>query len=147
MPHLLSALHFLIGVERLPGRDVLPEPVCGHGLPATGSRPATSPQKRSNRARRGPGRIGCADRPGRRHLRNVARLRTIVAPCQGERRQDKAIEQGGDKDGTILEHYGDIEYKFGEKDKAVDYWIKARDKGNNSDLLDRKIRDKKWYEK
>lgn len=61
--------------------------------------------------------------------------------------ENKALTDGGEKDATIIEHYGDILFKLGDKDSAVEYWIKAKDKGTNSDLLERKIKDKKLYEK
>ncbi len=61
--------------------------------------------------------------------------------------ENKAIMNGGEKDPTILEHYGDIMFKTGDKDSAVEYWIKAKNRGEASDLLERKIKDKKLYEK
>lgn len=61
--------------------------------------------------------------------------------------ESKAIAHGGDRDATILEHEGDILFKLGETDSALDYWQKAKDAGDDSDLLEREIRDKKLYEK
>lgn len=61
--------------------------------------------------------------------------------------ENKAMADGGEKDATIVEHYGDILFKLGEKDSALEYWMKAKDKGANSDLLDRKIKDKMLYDK
>jgi len=61
--------------------------------------------------------------------------------------ESKAIEQDGNRDATILEHYGDILFKLGEKDSAVDYWMKAKQAGVGSELLDKKIKDKQLYEK
>jgi len=49
--------------------------------------------------------------------------------------------------GTILEHYGDVLFKLGEKDKAVDQWIKAKNAGDTSTVLEKKIADKVLYEK
>ena len=49
--------------------------------------------------------------------------------------------------GTILEHYGDVLFKLGEKDKAVDQWIKAKSAGDTSTMLEKKIADKALYEK
>ena len=60
--------------------------------------------------------------------------------------QDKAIKAGGDKSGTILEHYGDILFKLGKKDDAVGYWKKAKDLGTDSSTLDRKIAEQKYIE-
>jgi len=49
-------------------------------------------------------------------------------------------------DGTIVEHYGDVLYKLGEKDKAVSEWIKASKLGQTSELIQQKISDRKLYE-
>lgn len=60
---------------------------------------------------------------------------------------DKAISHGGDKSSTILEHMGDVLYKLGRTDEAIDYWKRAKAAGSDvSDLLDKKIADKKLYE-
>lgn len=59
---------------------------------------------------------------------------------------DKALANGGDKNGTILEHYGDVLFKLGSTDQALLYWIKAKEKGEASDSLNKKIADKKLYE-
>jgi len=59
----------------------------------------------------------------------------------------KAIKHGGDNDDVILEHYGDILFKLGEKDLSVQYWMKSKQGGNNSELLEKKIKDKQLYEK
>ncbi|WP_028981196.1 tetratricopeptide repeat protein [Sporocytophaga myxococcoides] len=48
--------------------------------------------------------------------------------------------------GTIYEHYGDVLYQLGEKDKALEYWQKAKVAGETSEFIDKKIRDKKIYE-
>jgi tetratricopeptide (TPR) repeat protein len=59
---------------------------------------------------------------------------------------DKAIENGGDKNAVILEHCGDILYKTGETEKALEYWQKAKNTGKGSVFLEKKINDKKLYE-
>ncbi|HXB11490.1 MAG TPA: tetratricopeptide repeat protein [Bacteroidia bacterium] len=61
--------------------------------------------------------------------------------------EEKALQNGGDKNSNILDHYGDILYKLGDKDRALDSWQKARDAGEKSELLERKIRDKQLYTK
>lgn len=54
---------------------------------------------------------------------------------------------GPDADGTLWEHMGDAEFKLGNKDKAVEYWQKAKEKGSDDpQKLDKKIREKKFYE-
>lgn len=59
---------------------------------------------------------------------------------------NKAIELGGGGDPDILEHLGDIMFKLGQIEKAVDNWKKAKEKGKGSDLLNKKINDRKLYE-
>ncbi|HTA84351.1 MAG TPA: tetratricopeptide repeat protein [Bacteroidia bacterium] len=61
--------------------------------------------------------------------------------------EDKSLAHGGEKDAAVLDHYGDIVYKLGDKDTALDYWQKAKSSGLNSDLLNRKIQDRKLYDK
>jgi len=56
---------------------------------------------------------------------------------------EKALSHGGDKDGTILEHYGDVLYKLGNTEKALEYWKKAKEKGGASQDIDKKIADKR----
>ena len=58
----------------------------------------------------------------------------------------KAIDNGGSKNDIILEHYGDILYKLGEKENAYQYWQKAKLMGDGSEFLQKKIGDKKLYE-
>ena len=41
--------------------------------------------------------------------------------------------------GTIIEHYGDVLYQTGEREKAVEQWKRAKAKGDASDQLDKKI--------
>lgn len=48
--------------------------------------------------------------------------------------------------GTILEHYGDVLYKLGETDLALQQWMKAKQAGESSDQIDKKIAQKKLYE-
>ena len=48
--------------------------------------------------------------------------------------------------GTILEHYGDVLFQLGEKDKALIQWKLAKQKGETSERLERKIAAGKLYE-
>lgn len=50
------------------------------------------------------------------------------------------------EDGTIVEHYGDVLFKLGEKEKAVEQWKRAKKLGQTSSLIDKKISDKEIYE-
>ncbi len=59
---------------------------------------------------------------------------------------EKAMKHGGDNNGTILEHYGDVLFKLNEISAAIEYWYKAKAAGDGSDLLDKKIADKKLIE-
>jgi tetratricopeptide (TPR) repeat protein len=59
---------------------------------------------------------------------------------------DKARQAGGDNNGTILEHYGDVLYKLGRTTEAVNYWQRAKTTGDYSDLLEKKLNEKKLYE-
>jgi len=36
-------------------------------------------------------------------------------------------------------------YKLGNESQAVEYWMKAKQKGPGSDQLDKKIADKKYH--
>ncbi len=59
---------------------------------------------------------------------------------------EKAINSSNTVIGEIYEHYGDILFKLGEIDNAVTQWKKAKEAGDVSDLIDKKITDKKLYE-
>jgi len=59
---------------------------------------------------------------------------------------EKAILNGGEKNPVILEHYGDILFKLNEKNKALEYWIKAKEAGKGSDFLEKKISEKTLFE-
>ncbi len=48
--------------------------------------------------------------------------------------------------GTILEHYGDVLFKMGKKEDALEQWKKAKIQGEVSELIDKKIADKNLYE-
>ena len=54
--------------------------------------------------------------------------------------------KGDDLSGTIVEHYGDILYKLGQVEKALEQWLRAREMDETSELLDRKIADRTLYE-
>lgn len=59
---------------------------------------------------------------------------------------EKAIENGGNSNAVILEHLGDVNAKLGNIDKALELWNKAKLAGETSELIDKKIADKKLYE-
>ena len=51
-----------------------------------------------------------------------------------------------DEDNHLLEHYGDILWFIGEKDQAVEQWNKALEVDPDNDVLQRKVKDKTYYE-
>lgn len=54
-------------------------------------------------------------------------------------------EKGEELGSEVLEHYGDVLYKTNEKEKALEYWIKAKEKGDSeSKTLDKKIETKTY---
>jgi Tfp pilus assembly protein PilF len=58
----------------------------------------------------------------------------------------KAIADEEAASGVILEHYGDVMWQLGDTDNALEYWLKAKEKGDGSDLLDQKIQEKRLIE-
>jgi Tfp pilus assembly protein PilF len=47
---------------------------------------------------------------------------------------------------TIADHLGDILYKLGKKEEALAEWERAKSLGDNRELLNKKIKEKKLYE-
>ncbi|GAA4214252.1 tetratricopeptide repeat protein [Pedobacter jeongneungensis] len=58
---------------------------------------------------------------------------------------EKALQNNSDKNGVYLERYGDILFMKGEKDQAVIQWQKAKEAGNGSEVLIKKINEKKYF--
>jgi predicted Zn-dependent protease len=58
---------------------------------------------------------------------------------------EKAISTG-EANATHFEHYGDILFKLGEVENAVTQWEKARGLTTNSEILNKKIVNRKIYE-
>jgi len=63
---------------------------------------------------------------------------------QAKKTIEKALQE--DVNGTIIEHYGDILYKLGDIDGAVKQWQRAKGMDETSELIDKKIADRKLYE-
>jgi tetratricopeptide (TPR) repeat protein len=59
---------------------------------------------------------------------------------------EKAKQNSSEVSGTVLEHFGDTLYKLGRINEAIEYWNKAKKTGDHSELLDKKIGDKKLYD-
>ncbi len=55
----------------------------------------------------------------------------------------KAMKNGGEKSGVIVEHYGDILFKLGEEAKALEQWKIALELGDHSEELSEKVESKK----
>jgi len=54
----------------------------------------------------------------------------------------RALVNGGNEEGVILEHYGDVLYALGEFSNAQIYWQRALEKGNDSAELREKLKRK-----
>ncbi len=59
---------------------------------------------------------------------------------------EKAVAASDPPSAAVMEHLGDVHYKLGRRGEALDFWKKARELGEGSGLLDKKIRDKTLYE-
>lgn len=60
---------------------------------------------------------------------------------------DKAIGPNEDRaSAVLLEHKGDILFKQGNTEQAIEFWMKAKDKTGASEHIDKKIKDKQFYE-
>ncbi|MDR1884025.1 MAG: tetratricopeptide repeat protein [Prevotella sp.] len=56
-------------------------------------------------------------------------------------------EKKEDISAEVFEHYGDVLYKTDKPEKALEYWIKAKEKGNSrSKTLEKKIETKTYIE-
>jgi len=59
----------------------------------------------------------------------------------------KAIDMAGTKvDATLYDHLGDVYYKLKDKDKAIQNWKLAKEKGAEDPKIDKKISEGKLYE-
>ncbi len=52
---------------------------------------------------------------------------------------ESALSKDNDKSAELVDHYGDILYMTGNKEKAVEQWKKAKEMGKESKILDEKI--------
>jgi len=59
---------------------------------------------------------------------------------------ESALEKDKTNSTELVDHYGDILYMSGEKEKAVEQWKKAKEMGKADDILDRKIQEEKYIE-
>ncbi len=59
---------------------------------------------------------------------------------------ESAINNGGEANAVLIEHYGDILYMLGEKDKAIEKWKKAVELGEGSTVLEQKVKELRYIE-
>lgn len=59
---------------------------------------------------------------------------------------EKAINNDTSESSELIDHYGDILFMMGDKEKAIEQWKKAKEMGKESNLLDRKIAEEKYIE-
>ena len=59
---------------------------------------------------------------------------------------EQAISKNRANSGELFDHYGDILYMTGNKEKAVEQWIKAKDAGKQSATLNKKIEAQTYFE-
>jgi tetratricopeptide (TPR) repeat protein len=58
---------------------------------------------------------------------------------------EKALQNNSSKNGVYLERYGDILFMKGDKEGALIQWQKAKEAGNGSEVLNKKINEKKYF--
>ncbi len=59
---------------------------------------------------------------------------------------ENALSKDKTSNAELVEHYGDILFMSGEKEKAVEQWKKAKEMGKESTILDEKITKGKYIE-
>lgn len=59
---------------------------------------------------------------------------------------DRALQNGGDSDPSVLEHLGDVCFQLGAVNEAMQYWQKAIESGGNSAVLKKKAAEGKLYD-
>jgi len=57
-----------------------------------------------------------------------------------------ALKKGGDLNDVIIEHYGDILFMLEDIEGAIKNWIKSKELGNQSKILQQKIDEKRFIE-
>ncbi len=59
---------------------------------------------------------------------------------------ENALEKDKTNNSELIDHYGDILYMSGEKEKAVEQWKKAKELGKEGEIIDRKIAEERYIE-
>jgi predicted negative regulator of RcsB-dependent stress response len=57
-----------------------------------------------------------------------------------------AIKNGGDLNSVIVEHYADILFMLNDSEGAIKNWLKSKELGNQSKILQQKIDEKRFIE-
>ena len=65
---------------------------------------------------------------------------------KAEKKIERAIRNSNSDDPELLEHYGDILFKNGKAEEALEQWKKSRTAGNDSDEIKYKIKNQKFPE-
>lgn len=65
---------------------------------------------------------------------------------QAKKYIEDALKANPEAEGTLWEHLGDVYFKLNLTEKAVEYWIKAKERGTENKDIDKKIQDRKYYE-
>ena len=68
--------------------------------------------------------------------KNYAKAREVI---------DRTLQLATDDSADILEHAGDIYFMDGEPARALEFWTRALELNPDSELLQRKVRDKTFY--
>ncbi|MCT4624287.1 MAG: hypothetical protein N4A46_11750, partial [Schleiferiaceae bacterium] len=59
---------------------------------------------------------------------------------------EKVMSINKNPQSDVLEHMGDILYRLNRKEEAFEYWNQAKEKGEGSEFLNKKIKNQKLYE-
>ena len=59
---------------------------------------------------------------------------------------ESALEKDDTNSAELVDHYGDILFMSGDKEKAVEQWKKAKEMGKDTEILNRKIAEKQYIE-
>lgn len=59
---------------------------------------------------------------------------------------ESALQKDTTKSTELVDHYGDILFMTGEKEKAVQQWQKAKEMGKDTEILNRKITEQQYIE-
>ena len=85
---------------------------------------------------------------GQRHVSGYLRLDLLRTRklYLGEIYIESALEKDKTKSAELVDHYGDILFMNGDKEKAVEQWKKAKEMGKDSEILNRKIAEQQYIE-